>query len=37
MTWADVVAIGLALPGAGISTSYGTPALRVRKKLLCRL
>jgi hypothetical protein len=37
MTWDDVVAFGLALPGVEVSTSYGTPALKVRKKLICRL
>ena len=37
MTWDNVVAIGLELPGVEVSTSYGTPALKVRKKLVCRL
>ncbi|MGE3985922.1 MAG: MmcQ/YjbR family DNA-binding protein [Dehalococcoidia bacterium] len=37
MTWDDVVAVGLALPGVEVSTSYGTPALKVRKKLVARL
>jgi hypothetical protein len=37
MDWDDVLAIGLALPGVEVSTSYGTPALKVRKKLICRL
>jgi hypothetical protein len=36
-TWDDVVAIGLRFPGAELGTSYGTPALRVRGKSLCRL
>lgn len=36
-TWSDVVALGLAFPGVELGTSYGTPALRVRKALLCRL
>jgi len=36
-TWDDVVAIGLGLPGVEVGTSYGTPALRVRGKGLCRL
>lgn len=36
MTWDDVARIGLALPGVEAGTSYGTPALRVRKKFLCR-
>jgi hypothetical protein len=29
--------LGLRLPGIEESTSYGTPALKVRKKLLCRI
>lgn len=33
----DVRAMGLALPGVGEGTSYGTPALKVGKKLLARL
>ncbi len=37
MTWDDVIAMGLELPGVEVSTSYGTPALKVRKKLLARL
>ena len=37
MNWDDVLRLGLALPGVEAGTSYGTPALRVRKKLLCRL
>ena len=32
-----MVAIGLALPGVEVSTSYGTPALKVRGKFLTRL
>ncbi|MGI8595278.1 MAG: MmcQ/YjbR family DNA-binding protein [Solirubrobacteraceae bacterium] len=36
-TWDDVVAIGLDLPGVELGTSYGTPALRVRGKGMCRL
>ena len=36
-TWDDVVAAGLALPGVEVSTSYGTPALRVGGKHMCRL
>ncbi len=32
--WADVVAIGLALPGVETGTSYGEPALRFRKRVL---
>lgn len=37
MTWDDVVAIAGGLPEAEVSTSYGTPALKVRKKLFARL
>ena len=37
MTWDDVVAIGLKLPEVEVSTSYGTPALKVRGKFLTRL
>lgn len=36
-TWEDVVAIGLRLPGVEVATSYGTPALRVRGRGICRL
>jgi len=36
-TWDDVVAIGTGLPGVEVTTSYGTPALKVRDKLICRL
>lgn len=37
MTWDDVVAMALKLPGVELSTSYGTPALKVSKKLIARL
>ncbi len=37
LTWTDVVAIGLALPGMEEGTSYGTPALKVAGKLAVRL
>jgi hypothetical protein len=37
MTWDDVVRIARALPEVEESTSYGTPALKVRKKLFARL
>ncbi|WP_132253290.1 MmcQ/YjbR family DNA-binding protein [Methylobacterium segetis] len=37
MTWDDVVALGRELPEVEVSTSYGTPALKVRGKLLTRL
>jgi hypothetical protein len=37
MTFDDVCAIALAWPGVEVSTSYGTPALKVKGKLLARL
>jgi hypothetical protein len=37
MTWEDVVAIARALPEVEESTSYGTPALKVRGKSFARL
>ena len=36
MTWEEVVAVGVKLPEVEVSTSYGTPALKVRGKLLTR-
>lgn len=36
-TWDDVVQIGLALPGTEESTSYGTPALKVKGKTFVRV
>jgi len=36
-TWDDVVAIGTRFPGVALTTSYGTPSLRIRKKFMCRL
>ena len=36
-TWDDVVAIGSRFPGVETATSYGTPALRVKGKGICRL
>jgi hypothetical protein len=36
-SWSDVVAIGQRFPGVEESTSYGTPALKVRGKFMCRL
>ena len=36
-TWDEVVAIGMRFPGVEVTTSYGTPALRVRQKFMCRL
>jgi hypothetical protein len=35
-TWADAIAIATAWPETEESTSYGTPALKVRGKLLAR-
>ncbi len=37
MTFEDVRALALAWPEVEDGTSYGTPALKVRKKLLARL
>jgi hypothetical protein len=36
-TWERLCAAALALPGVTVGTSYRTPALRVRDKLLARL
>jgi len=36
LTWDDVRAIALALPGVEEGTAYGTPAFRVQKKFLAR-
>jgi len=36
-TWHDVIAIGSRFPGVEVTTSYGTPALKVRQKFMCRL
>ena len=36
-SWTDVVAIGAKLPEVEESTSYATPALKVRGKLICRM
>lgn len=35
--WDEVVRLGLGLPGVEVSTSYGTPALKVGGKLMARL
>jgi hypothetical protein len=35
--WDDVVAIASRLPGAEVGTSYGTPAVKVRGRFMCRL
>ncbi len=37
MTWEDVRKIALAMPGVEDGTSYGTAALKVKKKLFVRL
>lgn len=37
MTWGDVVALALRLPEVEVGSAYGTPALRVRGKFMCRL
>jgi hypothetical protein len=37
MTWEELVKAALAFPGVEVSTSYGTPALKVRGKFLTRL
>ena len=37
MTWDEVMQLGLRLPGVEVSTSYGTPALKVGGKLMARL
>jgi hypothetical protein len=36
-TWDDVIASGTRFPGVEVTTSYGTPALKVRKRFMCRL
>ena len=36
-SWDDAIAAGARLPGVEVTTSYGTPALKVRDKLMCRL
>jgi hypothetical protein len=36
-TWSTVCKLAMKLPGVEQGTSYGTPALRVRKKFLARL
>jgi hypothetical protein len=37
VTFETVVELGLRLPGVEEATSYGTPALKVRGRFLCRL
>jgi hypothetical protein len=36
-TWEDVVEIGSRFPGVEVSTSFRTPALRVRGTGICRM
>ena len=36
-TWDDVLAVAQRLPGVEVGSSYGTPSLKVRNKLICRL
>jgi len=35
--WQDVVEVAARFPGVVEGTSYGTPALTVRKKFMCRM
>jgi hypothetical protein len=35
--WEDVVAIGTRYPEVAEGSSYGTPALRVKDKFICRM
>ena len=37
MTWDETLQLGLRLPGVEVSTSWGTPALKVGGKLMARL
>jgi hypothetical protein len=37
VTWEEVVAIGTRFPEVKEGTCFGTPALRVRGKFMCRL
>jgi len=37
VTWEDVRALALALPGVEEATSYGTPSFRVKGKFITRL
>jgi hypothetical protein len=36
-TWADVIEIGTRFPEVEVGTSFGTPALQVRGKRMCRM
>ena len=37
LTFDDVTRIAMQLPGVSAGTSYGTPALRVGKRFMCRM
>jgi hypothetical protein len=37
LSWDDVAEIGTRFTGVEVTTSYGTPALKVKGKLLCRM
>lgn len=37
MTWDDIIQLVSDLPDVAVSTSYGTPALKVKGRLLTRL
>ena len=34
MTWDEIAALGLSLPGVELGTSYGRPALKLRGKMV---
>jgi hypothetical protein len=36
-SWDDVIEIGLRFPGVEVTTSYGTPALKVKGRFMCRM
>lgn len=36
-SWEDVVSLGAKLPGVEVGRSFGTPALKVKGKFMCRL
>jgi hypothetical protein len=36
-TWEDVVEIAQRFPGVELGASYGTPALKIRGKFMCRV
>jgi hypothetical protein len=37
LTWDDVVAMAQRFPGIEVGSSFGTPAIRMRKGFMCRL